>query len=125
MRHAVDFHRLPLRRQYDDRQHTAIELDDSVMTGLRRMARRRGDLVVAALPLGLLLAAAPPAIAAGCAFEPQGEGRVVEIIDARSVRLEDGREVRLAGIEPVAAEQAGHTSALSAILKGHDVTLRG
>src|SRR3954453_4242516 len=38
---------------------------------------------------------------AGCDFEPQGEGRVGAVIDARSFRMEDGREVRLAGIEMV------------------------
>jgi len=78
----------------------------------------------------MFVATPSPAISAGCAFEPQGEGRVAAIIDARSFRLDDGREVRLAGIEPIAAEsgpaeQASDTSALSAILKGHDVTLRG
>jgi len=62
---------------------------------------------------------------AGCAFEPQGEGRVVEIIDARTFRLADGREVLLAGIEPVVSEKAKRTSALSAILAGRDVTLHG
>jgi len=73
----------------------------------------------------LLAAATSPADAAGCAFEPQGEGRVAAIPDARSFRLADGREVRLAGIEPVVTEKAGRTSALSAILAGRDVTLRG
>ena len=78
------------------------------------------------LPLGLIsVVSAAPAIASGCSFEAQGEGRVAAIIDARVFRLEDGREVRLAGIEPIAAEQAGSTSTLSAILKGHGVTLRG
>jgi endonuclease YncB( thermonuclease family) len=72
-----------------------------------------------------MTAAAVPADAAGCAFEPQGEGRVAAILDARSFRLADGREVRLAGIEPVVTEKAGRTSALSAILAGRDVTLRG
>ena len=68
-----------------------------------------------------------PAIAAGCAFEPQGEGRVAAIIDARSFRLEDGREVRLAGIEPVASDKAAanRAPALAAILTGREVTLRG
>jgi hypothetical protein len=51
----------------------------------------------------LLMAAVDPAIAAGCSFAPQGEGRVTEIIDARSFRLADGRDVILAGIEPVTA----------------------
>jgi len=48
-----------------------------------------------------------------------------EIIDARTFRLADGREVSLAGIEPVVTEKAKRTSALSAILAGRDVTLRG
>ena len=78
---------------------------------------------------GILLAgaAADPARAAGCHFEPQGEGRVVAVIDARTFRLEDGREVRLAGIEPAVTEKtdANRTSALSEIVAGHEVTLHG
>ena len=94
-----------------------------------RAEPRRGGLVAVALPCSLLLvaAAASPADAAGCAFEPQGEGRVAAVIDARSFRLQDGREVRLAGIEPVAVEKdhASRISALAAIVMGRDVTLRG
>src|SRR5450755_4494019 len=88
---------------------------------------RRGRFAAAVLPCGLMLAAAAagPAIAAGCAFQPQGEGRVAAVIDARSFRLEDGREIRLAGIEPAAAETAKDSSALSAIVEGREVTLRG
>ena len=37
----------------------------------------------------------------GCSFAPQGEGRVGAVIDARTFRMDDGREVRLAGIETV------------------------
>jgi Staphylococcal nuclease homologue len=81
-------------------------------------ARRRGEFAAAAL---LAAMAAHPAIAAGCAFEAQGEGRVAAVIDARSFRLEDGREVWLAGIEPF----AGGTSALSKLIAGREVTLRG
>jgi endonuclease YncB( thermonuclease family) len=89
-------------------------------------ARRCGHWVAAVSTCSLMLAVATgPADAAGCAFEPQGEGRVVEIVDARTFRLADGREVVLAGIEPVATEKARRTSALSAILAGRDVTLRG
>ena len=79
------------------------------------------------LPCSLMLvtAALGPAIAAGCSFQPQGEGRVAAVIDARSFRLEDGREIRLTGIEPVAAETAKDSSALSAIVEGREVTLRG
>jgi hypothetical protein len=48
----------------------------------------------------LVFAVATPADAAGCSFDAQGEGHVAEIIDSRTFRLQDGREVRLAGIEP-------------------------
>jgi endonuclease YncB( thermonuclease family) len=80
--------------------------------------------------LALVIAAAGPATAAGCAFEAQGEGRVAAVIDARTFRLEDGREIRLAGIEPVyseksAGESADRTSALAGIVRGHEVTLAG
>jgi endonuclease YncB( thermonuclease family) len=83
-----------------------------------------------ALCFVLMVAAATPAIAAGCAFEAQGEGRVAAVIDARTFRLQDGREVRLAGIEPVFSDgsvkdHADRTSALAAIVAGHEVTLTG
>ncbi|MEI4563210.1 thermonuclease family protein, partial [Klebsiella pneumoniae] len=61
------------------------------------------------------------AFAAPCQFESQGEGRVAAIVDARSVRLDDGREVRLAGIEPTIATK----QALTSELIGRDVILRG
>jgi endonuclease YncB( thermonuclease family) len=85
---------------------------------------RRATLALGGL---LFVAAADPAIAAGCAFAPQGEGHVTEIIDARSFRLEDGRDVSLIGIEPVspADSKANRTTALAAIIGGHEVTLRG
>ncbi len=76
----------------------------------------------------LLMAAMPaPALAAGCAYQPQGEGRVTAVLDARSFRLEDGREVLLAGIEPVAPDKAAvnRAPALAAILGGREVELRG
>jgi len=80
--------------------------------------------------LALTVATGGPASAAGCAFEAQGEGRVAAVIDARTLRLEDGREVRLAGIEPATSEkpaagQTDRTSALAAIVSGHEVTLAG
>jgi endonuclease YncB( thermonuclease family) len=82
--------------------------------------------VVANLSIGLMLiaAAASPVLAAGCAFEPQGEGRVASVIDPRSFRLEDGREVLLAGIEPAGTEKAAGIRALAAIVAGREVTLR-
>ena len=93
------------------------------MKALSRTAERRARFVAAWLACSLMPAGASPVIAAGCAFEPQGEGRVAAVIDARSFRLEDGREVRLAGIEPVAEKRTA--SALSAIIGGREVTLRG
>jgi endonuclease YncB( thermonuclease family) len=93
------------------------------LSGMRLCARNGAVLfcgfVLAAMPAG-------PAHAAGCLFEPQGEGHVAEIIDGRSFRLTDGREVRLAGIEaaPSGAGPAVRTAALAAILRDHDVTLR-
>ncbi len=47
------------------------------------------------------------------------------MIDARSFRLDDGREVRLAGIEPADPDKAKGAAALSAIVAGRDVTLHG
>lgn len=71
------------------------------------------------------LAANSAAPAASCFFESQGEGRVATILDARSFRLTDGRDIRLAGIEPVSLEASRQTAALSSIIAGRDVVLRG
>lgn len=83
-------------------------------------ASRCGSWVAACL----LMLAAAQANAGGCWFEPQGEGRVAAVIDARTIRLDDGREVRLAGIVPSASDTP-KAAALAAILAGRDVTLRG
>ncbi|WP_407186787.1 thermonuclease family protein [Bradyrhizobium centrosematis] len=68
-----------------------------------------------------LLVATNAASATPCQFEPQGEGRVAAIVDARSVRLDDGREIRLIGIEATPSTK----QALTSLLAGRDVTLRG
>jgi len=73
----------------------------------------------------VLLSGGVQARAAACSFESQGEGRVSAVIDARTFRLEDGREVRLTGIESAATDKAKGAAALSAIIAGRDVTLRG
>jgi endonuclease YncB( thermonuclease family) len=75
----------------------------------------------------LATGAAGPVSAVPCAFEAEGEGRVAAVIDARSFRLADGRDVRLAGIEPAFPEKpgAGHTQPLAALLAGRDVRLGG
>jgi endonuclease YncB( thermonuclease family) len=91
-------------------------------------AGRYGRSIAAVLTCNLMFitAADSPARAAGCAFEAQGEGRVAAVLDARTFRLEDGREIRLAGIEPVSTEKAAgkRAPALAAILTGRDVMLR-
>src|ERR1700756_3446821 len=65
--------------------------------------------------------------AEGCNFASLGEGHVADIIDARSFRLTDGREIRLAGIEPAASDASSPKSgsALSRIAGDQDVILQG
>jgi endonuclease YncB( thermonuclease family) len=72
------------------------------------------------------LAIASPAHAAGCAFAAQGDGHVAAILDARTFRLQDGREIRLAGIEAITSQKTAtnRSAALSAILNGRDVIVR-
>lgn len=88
-------------------------------------------VLVRSLRLAALFAAAisilgSAAGADGCAdLTPQGDGRVAAVVDARSIRLDDGREIRLAGIEPIAAHKADAIAALQAIAVGRDVILRG
>jgi endonuclease YncB( thermonuclease family) len=82
------------------------------------MFRRAAATVLPAL----MALATTPARATDCAFEPQGEGHVIDVIDGRSFRLSDGREIKLAGIEPVATDG---TKAGRAIVAGKDVSLRG
>lgn len=85
----------------------------------------RSDVFAGVLLFSLIFfVLARPALAEGCAFEAQGEGRVAAVIDARSFRLEDGREIRLTGIEQLTAKADG-ASALSAIISGRTVTIRG
>jgi endonuclease YncB( thermonuclease family) len=96
-------------------------LSHAVMTELQCV--RRAAIMVCAI--AFVPMSANPVLAAGCSFEPQGEGRVAAVIDARTLRLQDGREVRLAGIEPSAAEKSSRSAALSAIVANRDVTLSG
>ena len=96
------------------------------MKPLFRRTRRCGRRAIAIC--GVFFAAAgTPAFAAGCGFEPQGEGRVAAVLDARSFRLQDGREVHLAGIESVASEKstANRQQPLATILGDGEVRLRG
>lgn len=63
---------------------------------------------------------------AGCVdLAEQGEGQVVAIVDARSLRLDDGREIRLAGLEIESPRQAETIAALVELVRGRHVVLRG
>jgi endonuclease YncB( thermonuclease family) len=65
---------------------------------------------------------------APCANEQVGEGRVASIIDARTFRMQDGREVRLAGVEDAVSGRPPtppQRAALEALAGGRDVVLRG
>jgi hypothetical protein len=78
--------------------------------------------------LALLIAAlaAERADAAGCELLPRlGAGRVAAIIDAVSIRLDDGRDVKLAGLTKLAPPRAADVAALSGLLLGRGVILHG
>ena len=91
---------------------------------IERRNARRAIIAFCASVLCVLVAVTGPADAAGCAFEAQGDGHVAEVIDARTFRLQDGREIRLAGIEPVVPDKTKRAPALAALLTGRDVMLR-
>ena len=98
----------------------------TVMKPLFRRTRRCGRRAIAIC--GVFFAAAgSPAFAAGCGFKSQGEGRVAAVLDARSFRLQDGREVHLAGIKSVASEKStvNRQQPLATILGDGEVRLRG
>jgi endonuclease YncB( thermonuclease family) len=64
---------------------------------------------------------------AGCRFPAAGSARVAAAVDARTILLADGREVRLAAIEVPDREEAGATeakAALHTLLAGREVILR-
>src|SRR4051794_35792073 len=86
---------------------------------LARNATSPGNVTQRLQLIAILLVAGQSAFASPCQFESQGEGRVTAI-DARSLRLDDGREIRLTGIEPTATTK----QALTSLLVGRDVILR-
>jgi endonuclease YncB( thermonuclease family) len=97
-------------------------MENSAMT---RSALRGSASLPACAVSFLVLASVGPADAADCALEPQGEGHVAAVIDGRSFRLDDGREVRLVGIEQTGTDKARNRAALAAIAAGREVTLHG
>jgi endonuclease YncB( thermonuclease family) len=65
--------------------------------------------ILRSLRVAAVAASAP---GAACAPREQGEGHVAEIIDGRSFRLTNGREIRLAGIEGLGSTKADRAKAL-------------
>ncbi len=83
----------------------------------------RGERV-AGLAIGVALIVCMgdrPALAA-CDFALQGDGRVSRVLDAKTFRLEDGREVRLAGIELADIADRGRAM-LASLIESRDVSL--
>lgn len=70
---------------------------------------------------GLIAASIASSAVADCFPEPQGDGRVNAILDARTISLTDGREIRLAGIET----PSGDATALTALTIGREIRLHG
>jgi endonuclease YncB( thermonuclease family) len=87
-----------------------------------------GALVVALAAQLAWHAPAARAREAPCAGERVSEGRVASIIDARTFRMTDGREVRLAGVEDAASglqPTPPQRAALDELVNGRDIVLRG
>ena len=72
-----------------------------------------------------LLLAVTPAQAQDCGLANQGEGRVAAVIDGRSLRLDDGRDIRLSGLAPLPPGHAARATAALAPFVGASVTLHG
>ncbi len=99
---------------------------DGMVWPMTPIGFRRATCAIATLASLASVFASGPAQTAGCSFETQGEGHVAGIIDARTLHLQDGRDISLAGIVPVTdGTKADRTTALSALVAGHEVTLRG
>jgi endonuclease YncB( thermonuclease family) len=85
------------------------------------------------LPVLFIAAIANAGADDACRFEVIGSGRVTKVVDGRSFVIEDGREVRIAGIEApaaptdaeaLAAASAAAKAGLERILLGQTVELR-
>lgn len=86
-------------------------------------AKRRARLTIAN-SLAITCVIASGAIAhASCSFPEQGTGRVADVIDIKTIRMADGAEIRLAGIEHAPGEKS--SSALTALISGRDITFQG
>ena len=92
---------------------------------MKHTTSRRRAALTACVVSSLMMANAARADAIDCTLEQQGEGRIAAVIDARSLRLDDGREIRLTGIERGRTDSATGRAALAAIATGREVTLHG
>ena len=92
---------------------------------MKHMAWRRHAALTACISSLAVPITAGRASAAECTLEKQGEGRVAAAVDTRSLRLDDGREILLAGIERGRADGSSGRAALAAIAAGREVTLHG
>lgn len=89
------------------------------------MSKRGVRIAAIATSFALIVCVCESPALAACAFAPQGDGRVSSVLDARTFRLGDGREVRLAGME-LASDDAGPGKAmLASLIEGRDVSLHG
>ena len=73
----------------------------------------------------LLMACSIGRLHASCANALQDEGRVNAVLDARTFRLDDGREVRLVGIELPDEIAMRSPDTLSSLIGGREITLHG
>lgn len=73
----------------------------------------------------LLMACSGGGLYASCTDTLQGEGRVSTVLDARTFRLDDGREVRLNGIELPEEIAARSSDTLTSLIGGREITLHG
>jgi endonuclease YncB( thermonuclease family) len=90
------------------------------------LRRRRCTICASAILIApFLVIGASRNARATCDLELQGEGRVSAIVDARTLRLGDGRDVRLAGIESPGEDESAAIASLRALAQGRDITLHG
>ena len=102
---------------------------------LRAMTGRPPHLLLSSVALiaCTLMASAAEATESACRLEPLAAGIVVSVVDGRSFLLDDGREVRLAGLQVPALAVPGDKddvagraakAALESLLAGQAVTLK-
>ena len=86
-------------------------------------ARVRRRTAAALLSPLCITASITIAHASACWFEPQGIGRIASAIDIRTLRMSDGAEIRLAGIEP--ADTPPSADVIGALIPVGDVAIHG